>query len=109
MARKSTSTKTERKVNPLLVYVLQGFTNAMKMPTPGQIRAFLQKEHGKRIDYTQAKSLQGMAKRRLAQKGEQNEKDADSRALLPSGRSRHSATETTSYSGRARRSDTYGR
>ena len=85
-------TKT-KKVNPLLTFVLQGFAKALRPPTPGQVRAYLKEEQGKLVDYTTARSLAGMAKRRL---GKGQTIDA-----IP--------VEEEHLAGRMRRTATYGR
>jgi len=60
MSNKKIATK---KVNHLLVFVLQGFASVTS-PTPGMIRTYLKEEHAKKVDYATARSLQGMFKRR---------------------------------------------
>ena len=52
-----------RQPDALLQRVIDGFKRATKMPTPGMIQKYVKDELNKKLDYAEARALQGRFKR----------------------------------------------
>lgn len=66
-ANKKTS-KIKTRMDLLYQLVKDGFKQSSKIPTAGQIMAYLKEQHRKRIEYNTARALQLRLKRAYAKK-----------------------------------------
>lgn len=86
--KKSTKKKTVKK-EALIDIISRAYANVKSVPTPGQIRALLQEEHRRKIDYAAARKLQSQLKKTIKLS---KTAPAPEPVSKPSGQMRHSHT-----------------